>query len=526
MHKWWPGVCLLGMVVVANACASAPVKPAAPAFDLTRADALLTGGCYDCLTDALDIYTGAAAVPKLRASVLPRLFETTVLLGLREKELALDASKRFDTARTLIPQLPATYPAAAYLDMAIAVPPDLVGTPRRKASTLKRPTSAQYGEWQTALQRGADSAEFRRYLSISLDCSFGIGLGTRPAPPPNAAAAPTSAWSMMPDAKTDPPGNLLAYRRANCTRVNRVFLTGLAEGDARFLEAGVIVGRTRSMTPTSKEIANGRLWLTSAFAKWPTSPSVTYGLGAFHQAGGDCRSALTFYDKTLVLEPLHEAAQLGRLICLSYVKQHAEAIAQAGPMLAANIEEGETRYWRAWNERELGKLVEARADSDRMKQILYNDRAMTLAGQIEYDQDDLGIAEKDLADAVRLNPINCIAPWYLGLVQLKRQAWTPTAEAFAKAMTCYESAVAYDRAKLEEMKKAENVDESFRASQITGFEAAIKDDTSQVSASAFNAAINYARANNREKALEYCDLAAKDPDRAKQAAELRALIVK
>ena len=58
------------------------------------------------------------------------------------------------------------------------------------------------------------------------------------------------------------------------------------------------------------------------------------------------------------------------------------------------------------------------------------------------------------------------------------------------------------------------------------FEAAIKDDTSQVSASAFNAAINYARANNREKALEYCDLAAKDPDRAKQAAELRALIVK
>jgi hypothetical protein len=38
--------------------------------------------------------------------------------------------------------------------------------------------------------------------------------------------------------------------------------------------------------------------------------------------------------------------------------------------------------------------------------------------------------------------------------------------------------------------------------------------------------VNYARANNREKAIEYVDLAAKDPDRAKQAAELRALIIK
>lgn len=518
--------CLLGSFANLVACASAPVKPAAPAFDLARADALLTGGCYDCLTDALDIYTGAAAVPKLRASVLPRLFETTVLLGLREKELALDATKRFDAAKALIPQLPATYPAAAYLDMATAVPPDLVGTPRRKASALKRPTSAQYGEWQTALQAGADSAEFRRYLSISLDCSFGIGLGTRPAPPPNAAAAPTSAWSMMPDAKTDPPGNLLAYRRANCTRVDRVFLTGLAEGDERFLEAGVLGGRVRSEIPTSREMADARKWLKAASLKWSASPAVWFALGALYQTAGDCRAALTHYDHTLTIEPLHERAQLGRLICLSYAKQYPDAIAQATGMITEGVEEGESRYWRAWNLRETGKLVEARTDSDRMKQILYNDRALTLAGQIEHDQDDLDIAEKDLATAKKLNDQNCIAPWYFALVKYKRQAWPATAEAFTGAMTCYQGAVAYDRSKLEAMKTMEGIDEEFRASQIAGFEIAIKDDSSQVSASALNAAINYARANNREKALEYCDLAAKDPDRAKQAAELRALIVK
>ena len=101
-----------------------------------------------------------------------------------------------------------------------------------------------------------------------------------------------------------------------------------------------------------------------------------------------------------------------------------------------------------------------------------------MAGEIEYDLDDLDIAENDLKAAASLNPNNCVAPWYLGLVQLKRQTWTPAAQAFAGAMTCYESAVAYDRSKLDEMKKADNVDEEFRASQIAGFEAAIKDDTS------------------------------------------------
>jgi hypothetical protein len=38
--------------------------------------------------------------------------------------------------------------------------------------------------------------------------------------------------------------------------------------------------------------------------------------------------------------------------------------------------------------------------------------------------------------------------------------------------------------------------------------------------------VNYARAQNREKALEYCDIAAKDPARAAQVDELRKLIVK
>lgn len=530
-------VCLLVLAVGVGACASAPkVQPGV--IELAKADTLVSEGCYDCLTQARDIYA-TFAVGKARPSILPRLFETTVLLGLREKELAMDPTSRFDAAKALVPELPATYSAAAYLDMAAAVLPDGPGTSRRRLSTLKRPTAEQYRTWQSSLQASTDSLIFRRYLQVSLDCAFGLSLGLGPARPASgqAAAAPgapapagsgtaQSTFMSLPDASTDPPGNLLTYRRANCFRNDRVVLAGLADGDERFLEAGALAGRMRSPTPTSKEMADARKWLNGAAAKWPASPAVSYALGSLHQASGDCRAALTQFDRTLALDPMHEPAQLGRLVCLSYAKQHPEAIAQAGLMIKDGVEEGEARYWRAWNERELGQLKEARVDSDRMKQILYNDRALTLAGQIEHDMDDLDIAEKDLADAKRLNDLNCIAQWYFALVKYKRQAWPATADAFTSSMTCYESAVLYDKSKLDEMKKADNVDEQFRASQIAGFEAAIKDDSSQVSASALNAAVNFARANNREKALEYCDLAAKDPDRAKQASELRALIVK
>lgn len=530
--------CLLFVgLLAAGACASAP-KTQPGVLELAKADRLVSEGCYDCLSEAREIYA-TFAVGKARPSILPRLFETTVLLGLREKELALDPSKRFEVARALVPELPPTYSAKTYLDMAIAVLPDRIGTAQRRMAGIKRPSAADYGTWQASLQTGTDSILFRRYLSISLDCAFGASLGVPPRSPaqsatatgarpatPAPATSPVSAFAAMPPASTDPPGNLLAYRRANCARVDKVLLTGLAEGDERFLEAGVLAGRIRSQMPTSKEMADARKWLKAASAKWPASPAVSFAYGAVFQTSGDCRTALTHFDHTLALEPQHEAAQLNRLICLSYTKQHPDAIAQGTKMITEGVEEGEARYWRAWNLRETGKLADARIDSDRAKQLIYNDRILTLAGQIEHDQDDLDIAEKDLSTAAKLNENNCIAPWYFALVKYKRQAWPATAEAFIGAMTCYRGAVAYDRSKLDAMKTLEGIDEEFRASQIAAFEIAIKDDEGQVSASALNAAINYARANNREKALEYCDLAAKDPDRAKQAAELRAMIVK
>jgi hypothetical protein len=355
-------VCAIGLAGLVG-CASAP--PKAPAFDLTKADALVAEGCYDCLTDALGIYTAAAASPKSRPAVLTRVFETTVLLGLREKELALNPIKRFDAARALIPELPPTYTATDYLEMAQAILPDGRHAAHRDHQYLSTGRNKACGMEDVA-EAGAGGALFRDYLSVSLDCSFAA---------PNMGPARAAAPGQPPARQAETPATqststLVTYRRANCQRMDRVMLAGVVDAYPRFLEAGIIVGRVRSTTPTSREIADARGWLTAGFAKWPDSPTITYALGTLNQAVGDCKTALTFYDKTLAIKPRHEDGHLGRLVCLSYLRQHAAAIDQATSMINDRNTEGEARYWRAWNRREINQLPEARSDSDRMKQIL------------------------------------------------------------------------------------------------------------------------------------------------------------
>ncbi|TAK14970.1 MAG: hypothetical protein EPO35_08715 [Acidobacteria bacterium] len=500
-------VVVLGLGLVAGACASAPINKQSTA-DLAKADKLVADGCYDCLTDALAIYR-RVAVGKARPLVVQRIFETEVLLGLRLKELALRPNEDFDAARALVPELPPTFPAAKYLEIAEAVPPDPGGgIPRRNVAEALRQFNVQRVRTFKDELAAGPSATLGGYLTASLDCTAGA---TVPQPP--AAAPETTA--------------LVAFRRENCQRINREMLTKRVTDDPRYVEAGVFVGRVRSPRPGLKEIAEARGWLNAAVAKWPRSASVTYALGALNQTVGDCRAAVTWYEKTLSEFGDHEDAHLGRLMCLSYLRRHDLALEEAGAMIQKKITEGEAYYWRAWNYRELNDLPSARRDSDKMKSLLFNDRVMTLAGQIEHDMDDLPIAEKDLTDAVRLGRgENCIAQWYWSLVQLKNKAWAPTAEGFVRSMQCYEGDRAKNVGYLDDMRKADNVDEDYRKIQLTNFEALIKEDDSQISASAFNAAVNYARAQNREKALEFCDIAARDPARAAQVEELRKLIVK
>jgi hypothetical protein len=524
---------VLCLGLAAGACASAPIKKK-DAADLAKADTLVADGCYDCLSDALAIYKRVGVGPA-RPLVIQRIFETELLLALRLKELALRPNEQFGEARQLMMEMPSTFPAAQYIEIAEAVPADPGGgVTRVDVAIARQAIQGKLTAYRDALAAGP-SRVLGDYLAASFLCTAAannpsvsifsmtiLAPGAKPTvvAPPNRPAAPTA-----PPRAGDTP--LVAFRRENCATIDRAMLAKRVTDDPRFIEAGVMVGRVRSTRPGAKEVADARVWLNAAFAKWPRSTAVTYGLGALSQTIGDCRAAVTWYDKTLAEYGEHEDAHLGRLMCLSYLQRHAEALEEATGMIFKKITMGEAYYWRAWNYRELNNLTAARADSDKMKSLIVNDRILTLAGQIEYDQTDLPIAEKDLSEAVSMaHGDNCIAQWYWSLVQLKKEAWPKTADGFVAAMHCYEGDREKNVGYRDEMKVAKNVDEEYRAGQLANFEALIREDDSQISASAFNAAVNFARAQNREKALEYCDIAEKDPARADQVKELRKLIVK
>jgi hypothetical protein len=91
-------------------------------------------------------------------------------------------------------------------------------------------------------------------------------------------------------------------------------------------------------------------------------------------------------------------------------------------------------------------------------------------------------------------------------------------------MACYARAAAETEAGLRQMEARTDLDPEFRARQIEGLTAAVKEDRSQQYASAYNAAYHHTRAGNLDKARTLLTVAANDPALEKNIAELRKII--
>ncbi|MGH9162709.1 MAG: hypothetical protein ACRD2X_22305, partial [Vicinamibacteraceae bacterium] len=68
---------------------------------LAQADTLVAAGCYRCLRNAFTTYEALLEASFQRDQVLPRAYETALLLAVREKELGLPAAPWIDRAKAL-----------------------------------------------------------------------------------------------------------------------------------------------------------------------------------------------------------------------------------------------------------------------------------------------------------------------------------------------------------------------------------------------------------------------------------------
>jgi tetratricopeptide (TPR) repeat protein len=482
------------------------------AEELAQADRQVLAGCYTCLLEARDTYIRLHAGP-LAGQAAARRFEVEILIALRDKELAVDADAAMARASAAAAAVPGTLDTGRILRLAGAVPPAREGISSESWSAFARAHVADMAGADVDLAWLTDApiwAPVRDYLTLSVRCSETYR--TRVA---NPGQGP-------PD---DPP--LLMYRRATCGGVrDRVVLEGLQQAYPWFPEVDYFLGRAALGRQQSEGTRKALAFVGEAYAHFPQSPAVTYLTGAVSQASGDCREALRHYDETLVSQPRHENAQLGRTICLTYLNRPDEAIAAATELIGwRSPDQRDAFYWRAFNHHLQHRLDQARADIELAKRLGVSVEIETLAGIIEYEQDDLASAKPDLDRAWDMSGShNCVAPWYLGLVHMKREAWVEAGGAFEQAMDCYVGHLADDRSGLAAMQARTDVDPGFRETQIRNFTLAVEDDERQRHAAAMNAATTFANAGDAAHAERLLAVAEQDPALADAVAAVKTFL--
>ena len=491
-------LCPIILTLIATlACGSRSARVAEP-DSAGWADELVRQGCYDCLLDARSPYERLAA---RSAAALTRVFEIDLLLALREKELSIDATPTLSRAESLVPRL-VKIPAAGMLAIVKSVPEDAAG--RRVLPPIGE-SANQIESALAEIDASPFSVEFKSYVRLTIQCG-------------------RVAVNQAQTGSSDIP--LLMYRRAICSDPIRVEpMRAVRTKVPRFAEASFFLGRVAVASLFKTDGTEARGLFEHAYSRFQNSPTIAYELGTVYQATNDCRPAERLFTRALELRPAHADARLGRTICRTYLSQNEEAIADATILIDARApNRADAYYWRAWNRRHLTRIEPARADIEQARALRYNARVLTLAGMIEYDQKDFVPARRDLERARELDIRECDAPWYLGLVEVAVEGWTPGAKAFAAAAQCYDMLVKESEKFRADMAARKDVTEAFRERQIAGFDAAIADDSVRRSAAELNAAINYGRSGDIPSATIYMKRAANDPQRRSAVEDLRQVL--
>ncbi|HEV7556187.1 MAG TPA: tetratricopeptide repeat protein, partial [Kofleriaceae bacterium] len=488
------------------------------------ADAALLRGCYDCLIDAREIYrklpVGGRAASAAAAAAW--VFETDLLIALREKEIGLPSSSALTEARRIARELPRDLEAGRYIELVEAIPGCELGTLESEvkelpAHLLGRTATADTRAW---LVRGKLRKAVRDYLQIALACIDPIIDENLSAAALGAGSSPSSTGATQPEASL-----LLRYRVAISKPDATPELEAVRASEPRFVEASLFIARNEIGRLPFEGPRQAKVHLDEVLVRFPASTAATYLAASYHQLVGDYAEALRLYERTLDLRPDHDPALLGRVISLSNLGRTRDAIDAATRLIARGEPYSvNAYYWRARNLHALGRLDDARRDVSAAKELGGSEDLLLLAGTIEYEQGDLDVAQADLTIVVNADADGraCEARWYLGLVDRQRKRWSSARHALEDAMTCYQQRARTTTDQLHSLQARSDLDPTYRDRAAAGLEAAVAADTRQQDIAALDAAGIAAAGDDFAGARSLVDLAAEDPALADRVAKLRS----
>jgi tetratricopeptide (TPR) repeat protein len=403
-----------------------------PPLQTRDVEALIERGCFHCLERAL------ALADERR---LPQLaFEAAALLALRATELGMPSDAWMARARTYAGT---DLERTAYLEMMTAAPPDplrglrddlLVETQTRN-QIQARLTAVP--SWYDTLQTGSHSETFRRYLELTLICA----VDRRPERMERLDA-------LVPRLPKVP---LLTFRVGVCDDRYQAQLREVRGDVAEFVDADYALGRYALRDPESPNQDEALRRFRAAAEAFPVSTAIPTAIGNLYQSWEDWPNALAAFDRALALLPSHPDARLGRVISLSSLERHDDAIASATELIdAGRWHLGQAFYWRAWNYFNVGNNAAARADADRTRTLMVNPAVFLLSGMIEWRFARRDTAETEFQEALKMDFGQCEAAFYLGGVRAELRRVPEAIAAMNQARQCFELSLAVRRKLLAE----------------------------------------------------------------------------
>src|SRR5258706_14725576 len=278
--------------------------------------------------------------------------------------------------------------------------------------------------WTDALRLHADEDALSASLWLSYNCAY-VGAGQHTL---GEWLAVVPTWRETP---------LLAFTSAICGIYTRSSFDSLLEAEPRFKELHYYIGLSLGF---AGKIDDSLEHLLLAYAWHPRWPAVTNALAADYIALEEFDKAIEFYDHTLEVVPAFPDALLGKAKAQTYAGNYTEAIATLDRLLA--LERwlvGDARYWRAFNELQLGRLDIAWDDVEAAAKLMRNAEVPKLAGIIAYRRQQLDTARVKFDESWKVGRgEDCETGFYLGIVLAEQARWPRTSEVLVATVACLE----------------------------------------------------------------------------------------
>lgn len=474
---------------------------------LTKADALLRAGCLDCLADAYQDYESLLSVPQAHERAMAGLFQAAMLGAIRERELGMEDSGNLRRALGATQSSPSSSTDRIFFDIVDTLTArgarestNDVDLRRRLAGYKNRSSYLSY------LGHRSDQDPLSAYLWVAFNCAY-------ESSGPNEVAD----WMQAIPTWRDTP--LIAFTVGICNSRRSVGLDRLLQADPRFVEINyplaiseILAGDLEASIPR----------LQHAYAWHPRWPAATTTLAYAYLTDEDFEHAVEFFDRTLLMRPDAPDALLGKARALTYLAQPDQALATIDRLLALNgWLLGDARYWRSFNESQLGQYDRAWDDIEQAAKLLTNAEVPKLAGIIAYRRHELAVAGAKFRDSRRRNPDDCEAGFYFGLVLSEQNEWNSASGAFETTANCIEREQRELREAIARLRASPESSER-QARRVKRQEQDLESDGRMLANTWFNTAVAYYMLARHDDARRFVEKVTGDAEFGERARNLLA----